>query len=264
MLFKQDTIDKLIQAVTQAGEIIKQNYSEVAEVIYKEDSTPLTKTDIESNDFLVEQLQQITPDIPIMSEESAYMPFKERKKWSEYWLIDPLDGTRGFIDKTDDFCVCLAYIKDNTPIFGMIFIPMRDACYYANDTKTAYKLSNNELKEINVSQPEEPLRVVVGRYSISRPAIIQHLKYATQDGRYKINGIGSAIKFCLIAEGIFDYYPGIGICSEWDTAAGLYILQAAGGHVVDQENNPLRYNTKNDLLSSMFFASGPKPLSRTQ
>ncbi|MBE8189599.1 MAG: 3'(2'),5'-bisphosphate nucleotidase CysQ [Candidatus Thioglobus sp.] len=263
MFFKQEIIDKLIEISTQAGKIIKENYLKTANVTYKEDSTPLTKTDILSHDYLVSELTKLIPGIPIISEESSYIAFKERKKWKEYWLIDPLDGTRGFIDKTDDFCTCIAYIKNNTPVFGMIFIPMRQACYYANDSKVAYKLQNNELKQISVSKPKVPLRVVVGRYSIARPSIIQHLKY-TQNGRYKINGIGSAIKFCLIAEGKFDYYPGIGICSEWDTAAGGFILQAAGGSIVDQENNPMRYNTKNDLLSSMFFAAGAEPLSRTE
>ncbi len=266
MFFKQEALDKIIKIITQAGKIIKKNYYQVVEFTKKNDNTKLTQTDIEVHNFLIEQLKKVnpSPNTKIISEESEYIAFEERKNWEQYWLVDPLDGTNGFVDKTDDFCICIAYIKNHKPVFGMIFIPMRDTCYFANDENIAYKLQNNKLKQIQVSEPQVPLRVVVGQHSASRTPVTRHLQYVTKNGRYKINGIGSAIKFCLIAEGKFDYYPGIGICSEWDTAAGSYILCAAGGHVVDQEDNALKYNTKNDLLSPMFFASGANPPSRTE
>lgn len=159
--------------------------------------------------------------------------------------------------------MCIAYIKNSVPVFGIVYLPMTDVHYYANVPNVACKIKNGNLTQIHASKKGIPLKVVVGRYSTSHPQVIQHLKHITQNGRCQISGIGSAIKMCLIAEGKFDYYPGIGTCSEWDTAAAGFILTAAGGNIIDFNGNKMRYNSKNDILSPMFFASGQDLLSRT-
>lgn len=264
MFFNQEQLKQIMHTAKRAGDAILERYGENTTFELKEDSTPLTEIDLLSNTIIIEDLQKITPNIPILSEETDYVDFKKRKSWDEYWLIDPLDGTRGFIDKTDDFCVCLSYVKYNEPLFGLIYAPILDTFYLANSKDIAYKVKDDHWEQISVSKPHSPLRVIVGKYSVNQRPVKQHLMGILGEKQYELFGVGSALKFCFIAEGKYDYYPALGICSEWDSAAGSFILQAAGGYVLDFFDNPLRYNTKNDLISPIFFASGDFKLSRNE
>lgn len=263
MAFDERQIEQIITLCNNAGSAIIEKYESTTAFKLKDDNTPITEADLLSHNILTEGLQKITPNINILSEEGGFIPFKERKTWQEYWLIDPLDGTRGFIDKTDDFCICLSYIQNNEVVFGLIYEPLTKVYYLANSPDKAYKIQNGDWQHIKTQKPGNTLKVLVGRYSINNKAVKQHLCGTLGARKYELFGVGSALKFCYIAEGKYDYYPALGVCSEWDTAAGSFILRAAGGHTIDFFDNNLKYNTKNDLISPMFFASGDFKLSRT-
>ena len=243
----------LITLTTQVGEMIMSHYKTSLTIETKSDQTPLTVVDQKAHQLLSAALNQLTPNIPIISEESDLVDFSERSSWDEYWLMDPLDGTRDFIEQTGEFCICIAYIKSNRPIFGFIYAPLSKTHYFTNDQFRAFKLQNNTKTELQVSPQKTPLEVVIGHHSSHNHKLHSHLDHFEQ---YRINYLGSALKFCKIAEGKYDYYPRFGPCSEWDTAAGGCILEAAGGRVVDENNKPLRYNTQDSLRSPVFFASG--------
>jgi 3'(2'), 5'-bisphosphate nucleotidase len=247
-----ELIPDLISLTSRAGDSILTYYKEQVSFDLKSDKTPLTIVDQISNSLIIDGLNSLTPDVEILSEESENISFEERSSWSEYWLIDPLDGTRDFLEETGEFCICIAYIKNNKSIFGMIYAPITKTHYYTDDNGNTFKQNNNTKKLLQVRKNNEILNVVVGRHSANNKKLLSHLK---ERNIPHINKLGSALKFCAIAEGLYDYYPRFGPCSEWDTAAGVCILEGAGGEVLDEKNNPLRYNTKSDLISPVFFAS---------
>lgn len=243
----------LISLAQTVGEMIMSHYRSNLAIETKADQTPITIVDQQAHQLITEQLSQLTPNIPILSEESGVIDFSIRGNWDEYWLIDPLDGTRDFIEQTGEFCICIAYIKNHRPIFGFIYAPLSKTHYYTNDQQQAFKLHNNQIQRLQTTVKQQPLRVLIGHYSAQNKQLQQHL---TTLGETQVKHLGSALKFCKIAEGEFDHYPRFGPCSEWDTAAGGYILEAAGGCVIDENGQPLYYNTKDSLNSPVFFASG--------
>ena len=244
-------IPPLIKLTTEVGEVIMSFYKNDISVEVKSDQTPLTVVDQTAHQLIIKGLHSLTPDTPILSEESNEISFDERSKWSEYWLIDPLDGTRDFLEHTGEFCICIAYIKDHVPIFGMIYAPLDQIHYYTLDGQ-AFKRQNGVEVTLKTHAPSSPLQVVIGHHSFHNEQLTSHLSHQAD---YEISRLGSALKFCQIAQGHYDYYPRFGPCSEWDTAAGVCILQNAGGSVVDEHGKALKYNTKESLLSPIFFAS---------
>ncbi|WP_241156932.1 3'(2'),5'-bisphosphate nucleotidase CysQ [Bathymodiolus thermophilus thioautotrophic gill symbiont] len=245
-------LPQLIELTTQVGDEILSHYKNDLEIEFKADETPLTIADKNAHRSIVNVLSQLTPNIPILSEESDAIAFEKRSKWQEYWLIDPLDGTRDFIERTGEFCICIAYIKNHQAIFGLVYAPFDRTHYYGFDNQ-AYQIHNHTKTRLKVCTATQPLRVVTGHYSAHSAHLKTHLQ---QLGKHQLSHLGSALKFCKIAQGEYDYYPKFGPCSEWDTAAGACILQNAGGSVVDVNGKSLRYNTKDNLLSPVFFASG--------
>lgn len=244
-------ISPLIRLTTEVGEVIMSFYKSDIHVEVKSDQTPLTIVDQTAHQLIVNGLEKLTPNTPILSEESDKISYDERSKWNEYWLIDPLDGTCDFLEHTGEFCICIAYIKGHKPIFGMIYAPVTNTHYYTLSGKTLKREGGIDTT-LKTSEPSNPIKVVIGHHSLHNEQLSKHLK---QD-KYKISRLGSALKFCQIAQGRYDYYPRYGPCSEWDTAAGVCILQNAGGTVIDEQGRPLKYNTKDSLLSPVFFASG--------
>ena len=244
-------LSNLIKMTIQAGEIIMKFRENSFNYAIKDDNTPITHADRASHEFLVNTLEELTPNIPILSEESSHIPFSVRQSWSEYWLIDPLDGTRDFIDGSPDFCISIAFIKDNYPTFGLIYSPFNKVHYYRLGDDPSIKVANNKTYKIITSKPKRWEKIVVGRYSNDNRGLKEHLKLKTNFETFKL---GSALKFCLIAEGMYHYYPKFGRCSEWDTAAGVCILEGAGGQVVDLENKTLKYNSNKDMVSPAFRA----------
>ena len=245
-------LPELLNLSSQAGEIIMKLRENSFDYSTKKDNTPVTRADIASHEFLINALEKLTPDLPILSEESSHIPFSVRKSWKKYWLIDPLDGTRDFIDGSPDFCISIALIENNYPTFGLIYSPYNKVHYYRLANEPSIKKINNKINKILTSKPKRWEKIVVGRYSNNNKGLKEHLKHKTNFETFKL---GSALKFCLIAEGIYHYYPKFGRCSEWDTAAGVFILEGAGGRVVDFENKALKFNATQDIISPAFRAT---------
>ena len=221
-------LPQLIELTSQVGKRIMELHSEKLDITVKSDNTPLTIADETAHKLISEKLEQLTPGVPILSEESQEVPFAVRKKWDEYWLIDPLDGTRDFLDGNYDFCINIAYVKNNYPIFGLIYAPSTKVHYYRIPGERSIKLLGNTCFQLKTSQPTRWQNVVIGHYSSKNKYLKKHLTHKTN---FELFLQGSALKFCTIAEGKHHYYPKFGPCSEWDTAAGVCILEGAGGSV---------------------------------
>ena len=247
-----ELLAKLLNLSSHAGEIIMDFRKKSPDYLIKDDNTPLTQADKASHEFLLNELTKLTPNTPILSEESSHIPFSIRESWEEYWLIDPLDGTRDFIDGSPDFCISIAFIKNHYPDFGLIYSPFDKVHYYRLNQGPSIKLVNKQTQKILTSKPKRWEKIVVGRYSINNKNLKEHLKLKTNFETFKL---GSALKFCLIAEGVYHYYPKFGRCSEWDTAAGICILEGSGGRVVDLENKALKFNLTDDIISPSFIAT---------
>ena len=245
-------LPKLISLTSKAGETIMTLHNDNMSFIVKSDKTPLTQADKISHNLITKTLKKNSPGVPILSEESKKIPFSVRRNWDAYWLIDPLDGTRDFLDGTSNFCINIAYVVNNYPIFGMIYAPFEKIHYYRLPGQTSIKLVDDICCKLRTQKPKRWENIVIGRYSTKNKQLQKHLRSKTN---FEIFRLGSALKFCSIAEGHNHYYPKFGRCSEWDTAAGVCILEGAGGNVVDFQNQPLRYNTREDNLSSTFVAS---------
>ena len=254
----QEHIKKLIKISKNAGDAIMDIYESEFDVNFKSDKSPLTKADILSNKIICESLKKITPDVPILSEESSNIPYHERSKWNQYWLIDPLDGTKEFIKKNGEFTTNIALIYKNRPIFGMIHVPASNEIFWGSKEMGSYHINGSSLsnkKKISVSQKTTGnLRIVSSRSHPSGDL----KKLLDKLENFELVSIGSSLKFCLIAKGEADCYPRFGPTSEWDSAAGEAILEAAGGSVVKLNGETLKYNLKKDFINPSFFAISHK------
>ena len=242
-------------ACRAAGEILDVYASEFA-ITRKDDRSPLTAADLASHRCIVEGLRALTPDIPVLSEESRDIDIARRREWTTLWLVDPLDGTREFIKRNGEFTVNIALIKDGVATFGVIQQPVTGVLWHGALGGGAFRRERSEESEeipIRVRTPATmPLRVAASRSH--RDERTQALLDALPDSQAV--ACGSSLKFCRIAEGGIDLYPRFGPTSEWDTAAGQAILEAAGGAVLDPRGRPLRYNQRDTLLNGDFLAFG--------
>jgi 3'(2'), 5'-bisphosphate nucleotidase len=220
-------------------------------VQHKDDNSPLTLADLESQRIIAEGLTLLTPDIPILSEESAQAPWAERKNWNELWVVDPLDGTREFVKRNGEFTINIALVVDHEPLLGIVAAPARGLLYWGAAGAGAFSRHRDSAQSsIHVSPPQTPLRVVGSRSHASA----ETSSYLARLGPHVMEGIGSSLKFCLVAEGKAELYPRFGPTSEWDTAAGQALLEAAGGHVTRLDGHRLRYNCRESLINGDFLA----------
>src|SRR5699024_2169228 len=235
---------------TDAGKATLPIYHSDFDVQTKADDSPLTQADLTAHRIIHKGLTELTPDWPQLSEEAADIGFYTRRRWSRYWLIDPLDGTREFVKKNDQFTVNIALIEDQRPALGAVYAPVYDTLWYGAEDNGAYKqvgaAAATSLRT-TAAKTAKP-RVLVSRSH--RSAAIDALLQRLPD--FEPLSMGSSLKFCVIAEGAADFYPRLGPTSEWDTAAAHAVLQAAGGQVTDLQGQPLRYNTKDSLLNPQF------------
>jgi 3'(2'), 5'-bisphosphate nucleotidase len=238
----------------EAGARILDIYATAFQVDEKDDQSPLTAADLASHQTLVAGLQQLTPDIPILSEESASIRFAERCRWERFWLVDPLDGTKEFIKRNGEFTVNIALIEAHQPVLGVVQIPVTGLCYFAARGQGAFRQEAGKTAErIQVrSLPGGPIRVVGSRSHGGRNLDV----YVARLGEHELVAIGSSLKFCLVAEGKADIYPRLGPTSEWDTAAAQCIVEEAGGRVISVSGERLAYNTKESLLNPYFLVYG--------
>ncbi|MCS6822816.1 MAG: 3'(2'),5'-bisphosphate nucleotidase CysQ [Cytophagaceae bacterium] len=215
----------------------------------KSDRSPVTLADKQANEFIETQLKKHFPHIPVLSEEGKNIPYEQRRLWNEYWLVDPLDGTKEFIKRNGEFTVNIALIKNHYPMAGVIYAPATDTLYYASDN-IAMSKKKNEKQILRVSERKTSL-ISIGSRSHADAA--EKLVLSKYDIIENIS-IGSSLKFCFIAEGKADIYYRHGPTMEWDTAAGQAILEAAGGVMLNMQNERFYYNKP--MLTNECFLCG--------
>lgn len=238
----------------RAGARILEIYRGEFEVTRKADRSPVTEADHAAQALILAGLAQLTPEVPVLAEESAEVPYVRRAGWQWLWLVDPLDGTKEFVARNDEFTVNVALVAHGAPVLGVVHVPVQDLTYGACRGGGAYRRTGAGARApIHVARYDgtRPPRVVASRSHARRA----DAGFLARLGPHELRAMGSSLKFCLVAEGAADVYPRLGTTMEWDTAAAHCIVEAAGGKVVDPGNRPLRYN-KPSLESPWVIASG--------
>ncbi len=244
--------DALIRLARDAGDEIMKIYNEDRIAVEtKADDSPLTNADMASHQTLVAGLRAMTPEIPILSEESAALPWEQRRQWRRYWLIDPLDGTKEFVKRTHEFTVNIALIEDGYPVIGVVHAPAIDTLYYGVEGRGAFRArGEGKAEPIRVAaDPHRPMRIVGSKSHATES--LRRFVACVDDA--ELVSMGSSLKFCLVAEGAADIYPRLGPTSEWDTAAAQAVVEQAGGRVTTLDLQRFRYNTKDSLLNPEFL-----------
>lgn len=260
----ESLLPDVMKIAQEAGEAILRVYNDekMVEIIQKQDKSPLTAADLASHHVIVDGLHKLTPDIPVLSEESAAISFDERKKWTRYWLVDPLDGTKEFLKRNGEFTVNIALIANGVPVMGVVYVPVTQILYGGAQNVGAFKIEHGIRHVLKVSDVREKIKqkealIVVGSRSHGAEgmdACIEKCRVAVGD--VQLTSMGSSLKMCLVAEGKADFYPRLAPTSEWDTAAAHAVLIAAGGQIVGMDFAPLKYNQKDSLLNPFFYAVG--------
>jgi len=215
-------------------------------ISYKKDNSPLTDADLASNNLINKCLSSIA-SYPIISEESDNFYTSENK----YWLVDPLDGTKEFINKNGDFTINIALIENQFPLVGYVYSPIKKTLYFGGLNKGSFKVFESNIEEISVSKLHDPVRIIASRSHLNEDT----QKFISQFKNYELLQAGSSIKFCMVAEGSADIYPRLAPTSEWDTAAAQAVVEGAGGSVQDLNNQRLNYQKKN-ILNPFFVVRG--------
>lgn len=247
-----------------AGEEILDVYRASGEIASrtKSDDSPLTEADTRANALIVRELQKLTPSIPLLSEESALPPYAERRQWREYWLIDPLDGTKEFISRNDEFTVNIALVRGGVPILGVVHAPALAKTWTGLLGGGAWKHEGQGGPQAIVTTS---MKAAISGGKIKVVASRRHGGEALQSilntlaqsfDKVELVNMGSSLKLCILAEGGADLYPRLAPTSEWDTAAAQAVLCAAGGMVCRTDFSPLRYNSQEDVLNPSFLAMG--------
>lgn len=251
----QPLLESAVELSRKAGEAILQVYATDFAVQSKDDDSPLTRADMASHRIIDAGLRALTPDLPIISEESGLAPFAERRQWQRYWLVDPLDGTREFVKRNGEFTVNIALIDGQRPILGVVHVPVTNTTYAAAEGLGAsVRIGSGEQTAIRTAGKSAlPVRVVGSRSH--RGASLD--SFLARVGDVEMLPMGSSLKFCVVAEGKADIYPRLGPTSEWDTAAAQAVVEQAGGAVLRLDGQPLDYNSKDDILNPHFLVRGP-------
>lgn len=252
-IFNLNSIEAIAR---EAGGAVMKIHENFIDITYKDNSSPLTNADLASNLIITKALKEEFPEIPILSEE-ATSDFKSKNLKDYYWLVDPLDGTKEFIDGNEDFTINIALISHGKPVMGVVFVPAKNFMYRASEGQGAFKrLGNGKLKRIYVSPHKDhlPWKVLISR-SHKNSATDEYL---SQLGNYELIVMGSSLKICLIAEGAAHLYPRFGLTHSWDTGAAHAILREAGGEIKTLSGNILNYLNTTDTLNPFFIASYQK------
>ena len=248
-------LEGVIEAVDRAGDEILGIYAdpERFNTEHKADDSPLTAADLAANRVLVEALRALTPNIPILSEESAQAPWSERQHWSACWVVDPLDGTKEFLKRNDEFTVNVGLVVDHAPVLGVVYAPALKRWYFAAKGVGAFMKVGEEAPmpiQVATKPSDQPWRVV-GSRSHQSPEMAGFL---AELGQTEMVAMGSSLKLCLVASGEADLYPRLGPTSEWDTCAAHAVVNVAGGQVLSLETGqPLAYNARESILNPHFI-----------
>ena len=253
----QHYTDAATSIARDAGIRILEIYDRGFDVHTKGDGSPVTTADHRSHELIVEKLKALTPDVPVLSEESSSEVVEQRHEWSCYWLIDPLDGTKEFISRHGEFTVNISLIHDNRPVIGVVYTPVQKLLHWAWLGGSAFRQQgDDQAQTIEVKEYRNGAPLVVASRSHGRGNLEIFLESVEQSyGAYELTSMGSALKICIVAEGKADVYPRLGPTSEWDTAAAHCVLVVAGGKITDCSGKPLLYN-KDSLLNPWFIAYG--------
>ncbi|MFK7976171.1 MAG: 3'(2'),5'-bisphosphate nucleotidase CysQ [Halioglobus sp.] len=257
-----ELVEPLLAICAAAGDAILAHYHapDAAQYSDKGNDTPLTAADLAADAIIKHGLEVLTPAIPILSEESAPGERREQRSWEQYWLIDPLDGTQEFLDRTGEFTVNVALIQAHKPVLGVLYVPLESQAYVGIPGQSAKKYASTEgiwhSTPLRCCRLEEgkPLKVLAShRHRSERLRSLLAWLDQSWVGHTRSNS-GSALKFAHMSEGQGDFYPRFSTCCEWDTAAGQAVVEAAGGAVLGMDGQPLRYNTRDSLYSPYFYA----------
>ena len=242
-----DHFEEIRSCMEECSSKIVEIYNNFDQSIsYKQDNSPLTKADIVAHDLIDKCLKSISPH-PVISEESDSFHTTANK----YWLVDPLDGTKEFINKNGEFTINIALIEDRYPTLGYVYSPIKKLLYVGGLNKNSFKIQESNMFELSVSPPNDPIRIVASRNHLNE----ETQKFISQFKKHVFLQSGSSIKFCMIAEGSADIYPRFAPTSEWDTAAAQAIVEGAGGSVKDLKGQRLIYQKEN-ILNSFFIVRG--------
>ncbi len=258
LVSKQELLEQLGAIARQAGSAILDVYaSPDFDVQIKSDDSPLTRADLAAHRIIEDALNDAWPEIPVLSEESGEIPFSERQAWSRYFLVDPLDGTKEFINRNGEFTVNIALIEDGEPAAGVVYVPVKEQLFAgAADVGAWIEQDGNTTTIATRSVDASALTVVASRRhggeALGACMEVLSRHFAEVDTA----NMGSSLKLCLVAAGEADLYPRLAPTSEWDTAAAHAIVRAAGGRVVDTALRPLRYNQKENILNPFFYVIG--------
>jgi 3'(2'), 5'-bisphosphate nucleotidase len=250
-------LEEVAAIATEAGRRILDVYERPFDVQHKDDGSPLTAADRAAHELIVARLAHLTPDIPVLSEESAWIDYRERAAWTRFWLVDPLDGTKEFVNRNGEFTVNIALIENGAPRLGVVYVPVSGVCYLALHGRGAWKEKGGGDRQPIVVRAYRGGRATVVASRSHRGAALDRFlaRLAQREGEYDTASLGSSLKLCLVAEGAADVYPRLGPTSEWDTAAAQCVVEAAGGRVTDLAGRPLTYN-KPDILNPWFLVTG--------
>jgi len=257
-VYSESDQERLIESVraiaARAGAGIMDVYAKPFDIELKADNSPLTAADRASHAIIAEHLGALTPALPVLSEESPPGTTADRRAWTRYWLVDPLDGTKEFVKRNDEFTVNIALVAAGQPILGVVSAPALGVTYAAATTLGAWRYdADGNARRIATQRVGERAVRVLGSRSHPSPALAAFLQ---RIGPYELVAMGSSLKVCLVAEGNADIYPRFGPTSEWDTAAAQAVLECAGGCMIDLAGRKLRYNTRDSLLNPHFLAVG--------
>ncbi len=255
-------LPNVIEIARSAGQLIldiyqKKQYQEFT----KSDDTPVTSADIAAHKLITEWLSELTPDIPVLSEEAADISLEKRAQWNRYWLVDPLDGTQEFIARSGDFATIIALIENNRPVMGVVYGPVSGVTYYAYHGKGAWKVPDMN-ESVSISSHKHAGKGFPIAMAISRRQDINRItSRMNTEWNYDLVPLGSAaLKACLVAEGAVDCYLRLGPTGEWDTAATQCIVEEAGGRILSTVLEPLSYNERDTLENPNFIVLGDESL----
>ncbi|MFA0077337.1 3'(2'),5'-bisphosphate nucleotidase CysQ [Vibrio artabrorum] len=255
-------LPSVIEIARSAGQLILEIYEKKDyEAFTKSDDTPVTTADFAAHKLISKRLCELTPDIPVLSEEAADIGLEQRAQWDRYWLVDPLDGTQEFIARSGDFATIIALIEHNKPVMGVVYAPTSGVSYYAYRGKGAWKIPDlNDSVKIKTHRHEQPNQSIA--MAISRRQDINHITSRMSSAwNYDLVPLGSAaLKACLVAEGAVDCYLRLGPTGEWDTAATQCIVEEAGGRILSTQLEPLSYNERETLENPNFIVLGDADL----
>lgn len=250
------TLAFIVGLAQRAGRVVMAHYRKASgKRRYKKDNSPVTAADLAANRLIVQGLKKFDPRIPVISEESPLPAFSARRAWKSFWLVDPVDGTREFLNRTGHFTVNVALVREGVPVAGVVFAPALKVLYFGSVLSRSWKIEGGRTRRIfpQAPLPGEPPRIVLSRLHESETVF----KRLARIPGVQLVRVGSSLKFGLVAEGRAHAYPRFGPTSEWDVAAGDAVWRYAG-EAGETNPSPLKYNKKTLVNDSFYIGWRPK------